>query len=928
MIVKDPTPQSRHLLPGLVLILLGFFAGTLLEPLAWFENQNFRKEPKAVPVVKKFVTPADEPPAADNGLITLKITLPDTSAATIEKVREQAMARGQIIQGEEDTVPGQVTLDDTTYTAELRIKGDWLDHVRSDKWSLRVRLKDGKLMGMRTFSIQNPSTRGWLWEWVVHEAARFEGLLAPRSTFVNVVVNNQPMGIYFLEEHFSKELIESQGRREGPIVIFDESTAWAAYFQNHVGALNFKPKIPPAVGVSQRPSNAGIRAYGEGRLSSMEGLNRSLITSLEKMEGLQWQLVAQGYGESRLRKMHALQNLEGDTVESLLDVPQWAQAHALLSVFQVWHSLVWHNIRFYYNPVSDRLEPIVYDNMAHTVQGQDPVIFQNNPIVNRLKTSPSYYHGFFQHLNRYASGVWLDSFLAHIGDDFKRYREALDGEKPLQYAFRPEQMEQRIRGQQIYLREMTRVKDPVNFDCMFVTETQAGATGEEVLAGTLQIRAWGTTKMPIVIEGFRRDDGTVVSARAALLDASVAGIRITDEGHVMLPPDQRAVVFAFPASKRLATLSNVAEIKASIRQGVQSSKKRLDRVTALMHLSGGETQEEVLRFRMAEKGEIQAEGRPTLPDLATALKQHPYLKYRVDQDKLTIKPGTHVVQGDLIVPAGYPLHAGPGVVLQFAAEHMLYSESPLIFKGSAKAPVILEPVGDASSFSGILVRDVQAESLWQHVTVRRTNSLTRGGWATTGGITFYHAPVTMRDSRIEGTVAEDGTNIFGTHFLLERVTFSECISDSFDGDFVTGTISGCTFVDGEADGVDFSGSDVTVKDCRFIDLGDKGISVGENTRCTVVGGEIINTSIGIASKDLSETKVEGTHFKNVRGFNFAVYIKKAEYGPSSVVATSVKMEGKAGHIVQTGSSLSLNGKSVATQDVDVGRLYDEKILGN
>ena len=58
-----------------------------------------------------------------------------------------------------------------------------IDHVGTDKWSLRVKLTDDKLMGMSVFSVQAPFTRGFLWDqrnsWVIEnkdersEAIRF-----------------------------------------------------------------------------------------------------------------------------------------------------------------------------------------------------------------------------------------------------------------------------------------------------------------------------------------------------------------------------------------------------------------------------------------------------------------------------------------------------------------------------------------------------------------------------------------------------------------------------------------------------------------------------------------------------------------------------------------------------------------------------------
>ena len=37
------------------------------------------------------------------------------------------------------------------------------------------------------------------------------------------------MGVYALEEHFTKELLESQKRREGVIISFDEHRFWSKF---------------------------------------------------------------------------------------------------------------------------------------------------------------------------------------------------------------------------------------------------------------------------------------------------------------------------------------------------------------------------------------------------------------------------------------------------------------------------------------------------------------------------------------------------------------------------------------------------------------------------------------------------------------------------------------------------------------------------
>ena len=46
-----------------------------------------------------------------------------------------------------------------------------------------------------------------------------------------------------------------------------------------------------------------------------------------------------------------------------------------------------------------------------------------------------------------------------------------------------------------------------------------------------------------------------------------------------------------------------------------------------------------------------------------------------------------------------------------------------------------------------------------------------------------------------------------------------------DGDFVNGLIYNCQFSEVSGDGVDFSGSNVSVENCFFKNIDDKSISV-------------------------------------------------------------------------------------------------------
>ncbi|MFH2000579.1 MAG: hypothetical protein ABIK28_12910, partial [Planctomycetota bacterium] len=203
MILEGNQEQTRNPWLGPALLVLGLVIGSLIG----YRIHGLARSGSTVEIAVGETTTELSPllrkgpescSAPGNHLQTLYLDIAPEQAEAIQRVYNKAKQRNQIVQESDDTVPASLRFEDKSYPVEMRIKGDLTDHIASDKWSFRIIMKSGKLMGMRTFSIQDPLTRGFLWEWVVHQAARYAGILAPRSLFVNVVINNHVAGIYFL----------------------------------------------------------------------------------------------------------------------------------------------------------------------------------------------------------------------------------------------------------------------------------------------------------------------------------------------------------------------------------------------------------------------------------------------------------------------------------------------------------------------------------------------------------------------------------------------------------------------------------------------------------------------------------------------------------------------------------------------------------
>lgn len=291
------------------------------------------------------------PPA----MTRLKLTISRPNLWRLRLKREQALRRSVLISSGEDQVNATLYEGNSSWPVSIRLKGDWTDHLKGGKWSFRVRMRrDTAYRGMSVFSLQNPETRDFLNEWLFHQVLRQEDVLSPRYDFVQLSVNGSDLGIYALEEHFTKELLESQGRRAGPLLKFSENGMWEA----RVEALRdtLFPYLELPIFEAAQPE-----AFQTSRYLKPTGISQD---SSQKILQIALNLLHQ--------YKHGLA-----PASQLFDLDQVARQYALTDLFHGHHSLVWHNRRFAYNPISSRLEPVVYDAFAGEIVG----LYINRPFT-------------------------------------------------------------------------------------------------------------------------------------------------------------------------------------------------------------------------------------------------------------------------------------------------------------------------------------------------------------------------------------------------------------------------------------------------------------------------------------------------------------------------------------------------------------------
>ena len=107
-----------------------------------------------------------------------------------------------------------------------------MDHVNENKFiaSMDVNLQTNNIFGIKRFKLFLPGTRAGDNEIIATTILEELGFISPRTFYINVGMkdyfNKYEINKYIFQEKFSKEMIEFNGFREGPLLETNEQFYW------------------------------------------------------------------------------------------------------------------------------------------------------------------------------------------------------------------------------------------------------------------------------------------------------------------------------------------------------------------------------------------------------------------------------------------------------------------------------------------------------------------------------------------------------------------------------------------------------------------------------------------------------------------------------------------------------------------------------
>ncbi len=802
----------------------------------------------------------------------LTIYIPDSSKQQLNRFINNSIKSKIITKENKQYVNAFIINNYDSIPIQMRLKGDWTDHLTFGKPSYRIKIKGNySFMGLKTFSIQHPRTRNYMHEWFTHQIFEKEDLLSTKYDFVQVNINGLNKGVYAIEEHFDKQLLEQRNRREGPILKMDESGFWEIML------------------ISDTVKDVFSLPYYGASFISMFKKKRTLKNKILKQQFIEG---------SKLVNLYKNQHLYP---EQIFDLKALAKFYVIHEISSGYHGLAWHNRRFYFNPVTEQLEQIGYDmipgnhpNATLLIEEDINNINQRNEksIRKHLLLNPEFKTYYLTYLREFSDSIYISQLFNLLDDEIVKRENLIKNESP-DFFF----------DKKFYFKRASYITSKFNeleqkWDSLLANQNNLSTLPSNYkphqnnlfinnVSVNFYIHKKDSAQYELEMENFHLNDVEVVGYQTK---------------------KQKDTVNYFKNTILLSAFTN--KNKADY-QTVILDKKPNKVVFKIKNNLDSTYTKKVLKWK-------KPKGITARMELQNSFsKTSPY--YTVKDSVLTFKKGKYKISNLIYIPKQYRVIIPKATTIDFVQGGGLIVNNSFYCEGDSLNPISF--LSSDGNNNGLTILNAPKVKM-TYVIADSLNTMHYKKWRLTGGITIYESEVEMINCLIKNNLCEDALNIIRSNFNINNLKIFNTYSDGFDADFCTGTITQSVFKNTGNDCIDFSGSDVDISNIKINYSGDKGISGGERSNLRIKNIFINGAITGIASKD--DTKITGNNIevKNAE-FGVAAFQKKAEYNKAYIELTDVVYSNLISKgLLDKGSIVKINGLSfIGTQIIDVEQLY-------
>jgi hypothetical protein len=749
----------------------------------------------------------------------LEIEVKDADMQRLQQIVDDALARGVIIPEGNEYVPARIHGPEGDFKARIRIKGKLTDHVKGSKWSFRVlSRKDGGFMGMKRFSLQHPGTRNYLYDWFYHRLMKGEGIIALRYGFIRLKFNGDDLGIYAYEEHFGPELLEYNERLAGPIFRFDPGLFW----QHRLNEMQKLRVDAP---------------YAEFQAASVDafGTNDMLQDTIALAEYVEAVSAIDAFRRG-LR-----------SASEVFDADLIARRHAVLDLIGGHHSMDFSDVKFYYDPIAKKVEPVAYESFSafpiRTLAGSNRFtgeVMEDHDLHDAYFNDPEVFKLYVHHLERVSRPSYLDSI-------FTALAPALDTASATIYQEFPwKEMDRSIYyNNQKVIRRLLDV--PKGFH----------AYSKGVAGDTMTVTAVPIDALPMEVHELLIGD----SAYKPIVSAIVP---CRKSGKMGIPVDLKFLVpDAIDSAAQIMKLS-YSVLGASV-------KKEL----------------EVFPFALTAAEEIPEIGMGSIEDVSS----FPFIKVDHAAQVIQILSGSWTLDRDLVFPAGFVVRAAHPLILDLQNGARFISRSPLDWKGHADQPIKL--ISSDEPGGSILLIGAEGSNL-EHVEIGS------GDQGEDPVLTIQKGNARLSNVKIGGRAR---TLILAVN---AKVTMQHCTmsggGDQFIAHYSEVQLSDLSAYGAMDDAITLNGGMAVLRNINVQNTGGYGSKLDLRAEVTVDRMTLLNVGSGVEVDDGSRMTWKNGKIE-AKGVAFNIGKRSVRYGASTLDLEAVEV--KAGEPERVGERSEL-----------------------
>lgn len=781
----------------------------------------------------------------------LDIELPYKEMNIIMKDRKDSIKRGYL--NEPSWAKGTITEGTKSIKAKFRLKGDFGQHWFGNKrFSLRVRIQknkkenDSSILGMKTFSLHKLSARQYPYENIFQELIRDMGFHYIPHKIVKVRVNGNYWGLMDMQEHFSNQLLAKNKMRESLMFTLSNDLRFA-YVNEEKDPLKYQEYW-----------------FNHPRL-----FLKLTNNSFEKLNLNQKQQY--NYVKSSLKSPN-YQNI-------LFSQRHLKEASDLINIWGNLHPISLNNIKFYLNPFTLKLEPLMADQgpfiknkngfkdvFSETTHGFLSINYINNPgnknfkkrvIENLTEFEPQYEISslIFPNNTKLSMNIPKENYISRnnrfsneeeLADHFGQYKENIKCENKT-------------------------LSIPNKFPAIHAIYTNSELEIIPLLCGKFKFKELKLCKKEFDINAYLNPK----------------------EININQP-------FKIPINSQLSRDINCPKSIITVKYSFNGENKSTN---------------------------IRAFDTKTL--LNNPLIGQKLTNYIVEKSKgkYLIESGSWIVNHPIKIKGDLTINEG--AKLQFGSESFLIVEGKISINGSSTKPVIMTSLEKNQTWKGIHVFNNSREkklSKLKFLEISNIEALRSGILNLTGGMNFYNTNIEISNLEISNSLAEDALNIINGELNIKNLSIDGTISDGFDCDFCEGNIQNLILKNIGGDGLDISSSKINANISKAINIRDKVVSIGEGSDANVSIASVENSFLAAAVKDASKANIS---LKDVQtnGPLVMSYVKKDFYEGETFVDISINEiylnDLKNKFLADKNTEMRVNNKLIKESDIDVISLYED-----